>query len=99
MAEAHRRHRDLALDPRVSCSVKPCPPFSTPRGSSLNAKPRGRQLFFNPGPTNIPDRVLRAMDRPVLDFLCEEFLAIHRACQAGLKRVLKTGQHLFVYAA
>ena len=65
----------------------------------MNAKPRGRQFFNNPGPTNIPDRVLRAMDRPVLDFLSEEFLAIHHACHAGVKRVLKTDQHLYMYNA
>jgi alanine-glyoxylate transaminase/serine-glyoxylate transaminase/serine-pyruvate transaminase len=65
----------------------------------VNAKPRGRQFFNNPGPTNIPDRVLRAMDRPVLDFLSEEFLAIHHACHAGVKRVLKTDQHLYMYNA
>ncbi|MCW5751265.1 MAG: aminotransferase class V-fold PLP-dependent enzyme [Alphaproteobacteria bacterium] len=66
---------------------------------NLNRNGRGRQFFFNPGPTNIPDRVLRAMDRATLDFLSEEFLEIHSACHEGLKRVLKTRQHLFVYAA
>ena len=65
----------------------------------MNAKPRGRQFFLNPGPTNIPDRVLRAMDRAVLDFLSDEFMAIHRACHAGVKRVLKTQQQLYMYAA
>ena len=65
----------------------------------MNAKPRGRQFFPNPGPTNIPDRVLRAMDRAVLDFLSDEFMAIHRTCHAGVKRVLKTQQHLYMYAA
>jgi alanine-glyoxylate transaminase/serine-glyoxylate transaminase/serine-pyruvate transaminase len=39
------------------------------------------------------------MDRAVLDFLSDEFMAIHRACHAGLKRVLKTDQTLFMYAA
>ena len=32
--------------------------------SETPRKPRGRQFFANPGPTNIPDSVLRAMDRP-----------------------------------
>src|SRR5215831_15074989 len=76
--------------------------FRTPEfflTAQVNAKPRGRQFFNNPGPTNIPDRVLRAMDRPVLDFLSEEFLAIHHACHAGVKRVLKTDQHLYMYNA
>jgi alanine-glyoxylate transaminase/serine-glyoxylate transaminase/serine-pyruvate transaminase len=62
-------------------------------------KPRGRQFFNNPGPTNIPDRVLRAMDRPVVDFLSDEFIAIHHACHAGVKRVLKTDQSLYMYNA
>ena len=65
----------------------------------MNAKPRGRQFFNNPGPTNIPDRVLRAMDRPVIDFLSDEFLAIHHACHAGVKRVLRTDQQLYMYNA
>ena len=65
----------------------------------MNAKPRGRQFFNNPGPTNIPDRVLRAIDRPVLDFMSDEFVAIHHACHAGVKRVLKTDQTLYMYNA
>ena len=64
-----------------------------------NAKPRGRQFFNNPGPTNIPDRILRAMDRPVMDFLAPEFLEIHRACYAGTKRVLRTDQEVFFHAS
>ncbi|MBM3645716.1 MAG: aminotransferase class V-fold PLP-dependent enzyme [Alphaproteobacteria bacterium] len=69
------------------------------RDATVNAKPRGRQFFMNPGPTNIPDRVLRAMDRPVLDFMSEEFLAIQHACHAGVKRLLKTDAHLFFYSS
>ncbi len=64
-----------------------------------NTKPRGRQFFNNPGPTNIPDRVLRAMDRPVIDFMSDEFIAIHHACHNGVKRVFKTDQNLFMYTA
>jgi alanine-glyoxylate transaminase/serine-glyoxylate transaminase/serine-pyruvate transaminase len=65
----------------------------------VNAKPRGRQFFNNPGPTNIPDRILRAMDRPVIDFMSDEFVAIHHACHSGVKRVLKTDQNLFLYSS
>ncbi len=67
--------------------------------AQVNAKPRGRQFFNNPGPTNIPDRVLRAMDRPVMDFLSPEFLEIQRACTAGVKRVFRTDQELFFHAS
>ncbi|HQT79109.1 MAG: serine--glyoxylate aminotransferase [Rhodospirillales bacterium 20-64-7] len=62
-------------------------------------KPRGRQFFANPGPTNIPDSVLRAMDRPSIDFNDAEFVPVYDAAFAGVKRVLQTAQHLFMYNA
>jgi alanine-glyoxylate transaminase/serine-glyoxylate transaminase/serine-pyruvate transaminase len=62
-------------------------------------KPRGRHFFANPGPTNIPDSVLRAMDRPSIDFNDPEFVPIYDAAFAGVKRVLRTEQHLFMYNA
>jgi alanine-glyoxylate transaminase/serine-glyoxylate transaminase/serine-pyruvate transaminase len=67
--------------------------------AQVNTKPRGRQFFNNPGPTNIPDRILRAMDRPVMDFLAPEFLEIHRASYAGMKRIFKTDQEVFFHAS
>ena len=60
---------------------------------------RGRQFFNNPGPTNIPDRILRAMDRPALDFMGAEFRAIAEECYEGLRRIFKTEQAIIVYAA
>ena len=62
-------------------------------------KPRGRHFFANPGPTNIPDSVLRAMDRPSIDFNDPEFVPVYEAAFAGLKQVLGTDQHLFMYNA
>ena len=59
----------------------------------------GRQFFSNPGPTNIPDSVLRAMDRPTIDFMDKEFVGIYQAAVAGLKRVLGTQGELFFYTA
>src|SRR4029450_1352219 len=47
---------------------------------------------------NIPDRILRAMDRPVMDFLAPEFLEIHRACTAGTQRALRTPPDRFFHA-
>jgi alanine-glyoxylate transaminase/serine-glyoxylate transaminase/serine-pyruvate transaminase len=62
-------------------------------------KPRGRHFFANPGPTNIPDSVLRAMDRGSIDFNDPEFVEVYDAAFAGVKRVLRTEQHLFMYNA
>ncbi|HET6182074.1 MAG TPA: aminotransferase class V-fold PLP-dependent enzyme [Acetobacteraceae bacterium] len=58
---------------------------------------RGRHFFANPGPTNIPDSVLRAIDRPTIDFHDPDFVAVYDEVVAGLKRVLGTRQHLFMY--
>ncbi|HEY3912070.1 MAG TPA: aminotransferase class V-fold PLP-dependent enzyme [Stellaceae bacterium] len=60
---------------------------------------RGVHFFQNPGPTNIPERVLRAMDRGTIDFTGAQFKAIAEECFAGLKRVFKTEQTILGYAA
>src|ERR1700758_5175317 len=60
---------------------------------------RGSHFFINPGPTNIPDRVLRAMDRGAIDFTGAQFRAIAEECFVGLKRVFKTDQTILAYAA
>jgi alanine-glyoxylate transaminase / serine-glyoxylate transaminase / serine-pyruvate transaminase len=62
------------------------------------AAARGRQFFQNPGPTNIPDRVLRAMDRPALDFMGAEFRAIAEECYEGLRKIFKTDGAIIAYA-
>jgi alanine-glyoxylate transaminase / serine-glyoxylate transaminase / serine-pyruvate transaminase len=61
------------------------------------SKPRGRHFFANPGPTNIPDSVLRAIDRPSIDFHDPEFREVYDACFEGVKRVLQTRHRLFMY--
>jgi alanine-glyoxylate transaminase/serine-glyoxylate transaminase/serine-pyruvate transaminase len=67
--------------------------------SATLPKPRGRHFFANPGPTNMPDSVLRAMDRPSIDFHDPDFVEVYDAAFAGVKRVLQTTQHLFMYNA
>src|SRR6266436_6934994 len=50
----------------------------------------GRNFLFVPGPTNVPDRVLRAMMVPMEDHRSPIFPALTRACLAGLKPIFKT---------
>lgn len=65
---------------------------------SVSARlPRGRQFFANPGPTNIPDSILHAVAHVTIDFNDPAFLAVYDACVAGLKRVLRTEQDVFMY--
>jgi alanine-glyoxylate transaminase/serine-glyoxylate transaminase/serine-pyruvate transaminase len=50
----------------------------------------GRPFLQVPGPTNIPDRVLRAMDRPVVDHRSPEFAQLTEDVRVGLRRVFGT---------
>lgn len=59
----------------------------------------GRLFFANPGPTNIPDSVLRAMDRATVDFMSADFIAVYDEAMAGLKRMLFTEGEVFIYTA
>ena len=61
--------------------------------------PRGRQFFANPGPTNIPESILRAIDRASVDHHDPGFMEVYSGGIAGIKRVLKTTQELFMYAS
>lgn len=58
---------------------------------------RGRHFFANPGPTNIPDSILRAIDRPTIDFNDADFLPVFTEVLDGIKRILGTRHHLFMY--
>ncbi len=62
-------------------------------------KPRGRQFFANPGPTNIPDSVLHAQAHVTIDFNDPAFLEVYDRCVAGVKQVLKTQSEVFFYTA
>ena len=50
-----------------------------------------------PGPTNVPDRVLRAMARPTIDHRGPEFAALTLELIAGLQRVFKTKEPVIIY--
>src|SRR3984957_8789860 len=50
----------------------------------------GRNFLFVPGPTNVPDRVLRAMMVPMEDHRSPTFPELTRACLTGLKPIFKT---------
>ena len=65
--------------------------------SQTTPKPRGRLFFANPGPTNIPDSILLATAHHTVDFNDPSFGEVYWACMAGIKRVLKTQQDVFLY--
>ena len=59
----------------------------------------GRQFFANPGPTNIPDSVLKAVQQASVEYNDRAFLEIYDAAADGLKRVIGTRHNLFMYNA
>jgi len=65
----------------------------------LDSHPSGRHFLQIPGPTNVPDRVLRAMDRPTIDHRGPEFAVLGKAVLAGIKRVFQTERDVVIYPA
>jgi alanine-glyoxylate transaminase/serine-glyoxylate transaminase/serine-pyruvate transaminase len=57
----------------------------------------GRHFLQIPGPTNVPDRVLRATARPTIDHRGPEFAAMTKDVIAGLQRLFKTTSPVVVY--
>jgi alanine-glyoxylate transaminase/serine-glyoxylate transaminase/serine-pyruvate transaminase len=58
---------------------------------------RGRIFLATPGPTNVPDRVLRAMHRAAEDFAAPPFSATARSCLRDLARVFRTAGEAFCF--
>jgi alanine-glyoxylate transaminase/serine-glyoxylate transaminase/serine-pyruvate transaminase len=59
----------------------------------------GRHFLQLPGPTNVPDRILRAMGRPTIDHRGPEFAELGQRILTGLKEVFQTSEYVFVYPA
>jgi alanine-glyoxylate transaminase/serine-glyoxylate transaminase/serine-pyruvate transaminase len=61
--------------------------------------PAGRHFLQIPGPTNVPDRVLRAIDRPTIDHRGPEFQQLGKEVLEGMKRVFRTRHPVVIYPA
>jgi len=65
----------------------------------LDAHPSGRHFLQIPGPTNVPDRILRAMDQPTIDHRGPEFARLTLEILDGLKEVFRTDGPVIIYPA
>ena len=63
------------------------------------SRPAGRHFLQIPGPTNVPDRVLRAIDFPTMDHRGPDFAGLGKEVLAGMKRVFKTTGEVVIYPA
>ena len=59
----------------------------------------GRHFLQIPGPTNVPDRILRAMDRPTIDHRGPDFARLAAGILEDLKPVFRTSGPVVVYPA
>jgi len=59
----------------------------------------GRHFLQIPGPTNVPDRILRAMDFPTIDHRGPDFGEIAKKCLLGMKTIFKTDSSVIIYPA
>lgn len=65
----------------------------------LDQHPSGRHFLQIPGPTNVPDRVLRAMDQPTIDHRGPEFSRLTLEILEGLAGIFQTTQPVIIYPA
>ena len=59
----------------------------------------GKHFLQLPGPSNVPDRILRAMDYPTIDHRGPEFSNLANDCLEGIKTIFKTKSSVIIYPA
>jgi alanine-glyoxylate transaminase/serine-glyoxylate transaminase/serine-pyruvate transaminase len=92
MAASRRR----AAPPPGPSSIRACKDLPMTKNSS---RPVGRHFLQIPGPTPLPDRVLRAMDTPIIDHRGPEFAKLAKRCLEGIKTIFKTTNPVIIYTA
>src|SRR6266516_2652557 len=58
---------------------------------------QGRHFLQIPGPSPVPDRVLRAMDMPVIDHRSAEFAELGKAVFQGCQKIFQTAGPVIIY--
>ena len=70
--------------------------FPIMSGSSFKS---GRHFLQIPGPSNVPDRILRAMDHPTIDHRGPQFAELGKRCLTGMQSIFKTKSNVIIYPA
>ena len=66
---------------------------------TLDKHPTGRHFLQIPGPSPVPDRILRAISLPTIDHRGPEFAALGKKVIAGLQQVFQTRHPVVIYPA
>jgi alanine-glyoxylate transaminase/serine-glyoxylate transaminase/serine-pyruvate transaminase len=67
--------------------------------SKNSSRTVGRHFLHIPGPTPLPDRILRAMDTPIIDHRGPEFAGLAKRVLEGIKTIFKTANPVIIYTA
>ena len=67
--------------------------------STNSQRVAGRHFLQIPGPSPVPDRIMRAMDMPVIDHRGPEFQKLGRRVLDGIKTIFKTANPVIIYPA
>jgi alanine-glyoxylate transaminase/serine-glyoxylate transaminase/serine-pyruvate transaminase len=65
--------------------------------ASNRSRTAGRHFLQIPGPSPIPDRILRAMDMPIIDHRGPAFAKLARRCLDGVKTIFKTTNPVIIF--
>ncbi|RYF35441.1 MAG: aminotransferase class V-fold PLP-dependent enzyme, partial [Comamonadaceae bacterium] len=66
---------------------------------TLDYHPTGRHFLQIPGPSPVPDRILRAMSLPTIDHRGPEFAGLGRKVLSGIQQVFQTKHPVVIYPA
>ena len=66
---------------------------------TLDQHPSGRHFLQIPGPSPVPDRILRAISLPTIDHRGPEFGALGKKVVAGMQQVFQTRHPVAIYPA
>ncbi|HEX7441192.1 MAG TPA: aminotransferase class V-fold PLP-dependent enzyme [Caldimonas sp.] len=66
---------------------------------ALDQHPSGRHFLQIPGPSPVPDRILRALSLPTIDHRGPEFALLGKKVLAGMQRVFQTRHPVAIYPA
>jgi alanine-glyoxylate transaminase/serine-glyoxylate transaminase/serine-pyruvate transaminase len=66
---------------------------------ALDNHPSGRHFLQIPGPSPVPDRILRAISLPTIDHRGPEFATLGKKVIAGLQQVFQTRHPVVIYPA
>src|SRR5882757_9213825 len=67
--------------------------------SQNSSRTAGRHFLQIPGPTPVPDRILRALDQPVIDHRGPEFAKVTKRALEGIKTIFKTTNPVIIFTA